>query len=240
SSSDATMRIFIGILTTADRYEFRNLLRTVYGTQSPIGAHVDVRYIICNFTGNRHKLVMVGLERRKYNDIIILDCVENMDQGKTYDYFSSLPPRLLTSNSMIYPPYHFVAKADDDSYIRLQSLAGALRRNVSKNDMYFGRMNVSPELSYMVGPLYLVSWDIVEWISVSDVPKKNLFGSEDIVFGEWLRDGNRGNNKYDIGERLHDFPSPDTPCPLNFSQATMIVHQLKTRERWIETLDHFH
>lgn len=83
-------RLFIGVLTVPGNYERRNLIRLAYAIQPNHTAHIDVKFVFCNVT-KEEDIVLVALEIIRYEDIIILDCAENMDGGKTYTYFSSLP-----------------------------------------------------------------------------------------------------------------------------------------------------
>ncbi|EPS73000.1 hypothetical protein M569_01761, partial [Genlisea aurea] len=229
------MRVLIGILTLPDRFQERDLLRLVYGTQSPVGVRVDVRFVLCNVTDEDHK-ILVGLEIMRYADIIILNCRENMNGGKTYTFFSSLP-RIFGSD-----PYDYVMKSDDDTYFRLQNLVDSLKP-LPKEDLYYGFVipcnSMNPFKYYMSGMGYLITWDIVEWISVSDIPKKYLTGSEDKVFGKWISKGHRGRNRYSAKWSMYDFPEPKTNCSHELWPETVGVHLLKNRDKWVRTLRYF-
>ncbi|GER52622.1 3-galactosyltransferase 1 [Striga asiatica] len=241
SSSSDDMRILIGILTLPDHYHKRHFLRLVYGTQSLVGARVDVKFVFCNLTKEEQK-ILVTLEIMRFDDIIILNCKENMNKGKTYTYFSSLPDMLLNDTSVPYPPYHYVIKGDDDAYFRLQNLVDSLR-SLPREDLYYGYVipcpSMDPFVHYMSGMGYLVSWDIVEWLRDSDIPKKHLEGPEDKVFGEWLRDGRRGKNRYNAKWSMYNYPEPHTGCTHELWPDTIAVHLLKTQEKWIKTLNYF-
>ncbi|EYU42439.1 hypothetical protein ABFS82_10G133800 [Erythranthe guttata] len=240
--SSSEIRILIGILTLPDHYHKRHFLRMIYGTQSPIGARVDVKFVFCNLTKEDQK-VLVALEIMRYDDIIILDCRENMNNGKTYTYFSSLPEMFLSneSNSQ-YPPYHYVVKGDDDVYFRLQNLVDSLAP-LPRQDLYYGYVipcpSMDPFVHYMSGMGYLVSWDIVEWLAESDIPKKHLEGPEDKIFGDWLREGRRGKNRYNAKWAMYNYPEPPTRCTHELWPDTIAVHLLKTQEKWIRTLNYF-
>lgn len=84
------LRLLIGVLTVPGNYERRNLVRLAYAIQPDHTGHVDVKFVFCNVT-KEEDILLVALEIIRYDDIIILDCAENMDGGKTYTYFSSLP-----------------------------------------------------------------------------------------------------------------------------------------------------
>ncbi|KAL2480936.1 Galactosyltransferase family protein [Abeliophyllum distichum] len=240
NSSSNDIRILIGILTLPDHYHKRHFLRLIYGTQSPVGGRVDVKFVFCNLT-KEDQTVLVALEIMRYDDIIIMNCQENMNKGKTYTYFSSLPEMLNTTDGP-YPPYHYVMKGDDDAYFRLQSLVDSLRP-LPREDLYYGYVipcpSMDPFVHYMSGMGYLVSWDIVEWIRDSDIPKNHLEGPEDKNFGEWLRDGHRGKNRYNAKWSMYNYPEPPTRCTHELWPDTVAVHLLKTQEKWIRTLKYF-
>ncbi|KAG9150753.1 hypothetical protein Leryth_002908 [Lithospermum erythrorhizon] len=171
-SNSSEIRILIGILTLPDHYHKRHFLRLIYGTKSPSGSKIDVKFVFCNLTKEDQK-ILVALEIMRYDDIIILNCKENMDKGKTYTYFSSLP-ELFDSSDSSSPPYHYVMKVDDDSYFRLENLVQSLIP-LPREDLYYGYVipcpSMDPFVHYMSGMGYLVSWDIAEWIRESDIPK---------------------------------------------------------------------
>ncbi|CAL5375255.1 unnamed protein product [Camellia sinensis] len=242
SSSD-DIRILLGILTLPDQYHRRHFLRMIYGTQSPVGAKIDVKFVFCNLTKEDQK-VLVALEIMRYDDIIILDCKENMNKGKTYTYFSSLPEMFngTENETTPYPPYHYVLKADDDTYFRLENLVESLRP-LPREDLYYGYVipcpSMDPFVHYMSGMGFLISWDIVEWIRVSDIPKKHLEGPEDRVFGEWLRDGHRAKNRFNAKWSMYNYPEPPTRCTHELWPETIAVHLLKNQVKWIHTLQYF-
>ncbi|XP_071694066.1 beta-1,3-galactosyltransferase pvg3-like [Rutidosis leptorrhynchoides] len=242
SSEEDEIRILFGILTRPDHYERRNFLRLIYGTQSVVvKAKIDLKFVFCNLTKEEQR-VLIALEIMLHNDIIILNCQENMDKGKTYTYFSSLPDMLKDEFDSVNPPYHYVVKADDDAYFRLPNLVDKLRP-LPRQDLYFGFVvpcySMDPFENYMAGFGYLVSWDIVEWIKDSDIPKKHFVGPEDKLFGEWLKEGGRAKNRYDAKWSMYDYPEAPTGCTHEFWPNTIAIHHLKTRERWIRTLEYF-
>ncbi|XP_050219370.1 hydroxyproline O-galactosyltransferase GALT3 [Mercurialis annua] len=240
SSSNDDIRILIGILTLPDQYHRRDFLRMIYGTQSVIGAQVDVKFVFCNLT-KEDQQVLVALEIMRYDDIIILNCKENMNKGKTYTYFSSLP-EMLNDTDKAYPPYHYVMKADDDTYIRLASLVESLKP-LPREDLYYGYVipcpSMDPFVHYMSGMGYMVSWDIVEWIRVSEIPKNHMEGPEDKIFGDWIREGHKAKNRYNGKWSMYNFPEPPTRCTHELWPDTIAVHLLKNQEKWIQTLKYF-
>jgi hypothetical protein len=240
-SENNDLRVLIGIPTLPDQYHRRHFLRMIYGIQNPQGAKVDIKFVFCNLTKEDQK-ILVALEILRYDDIIILNCQENMNKGKTYSFFSSLPEMFNNSNSPYYPPYHYVMKADDDTYFRLQNLVDSLM-NLPREDLYYGYVipcpSMDPFVHYMSGMGYLVSWDIVEWIGESEIPRKNLEGPEDKMFGQWLREGRKGKNRFNAKWGMYNHPEPHTGCTHEFWPDTIAVHLLKTQQKWIQTLVYF-
>nr|GMC66833.1 hydroxyproline O-galactosyltransferase GALT3 [Ipomoea batatas] len=242
TSEDDEIRILIGILTRPDSYDKRHFLRLIYGTQSPPpGARIDVKFVFCNLT-KADQRILVALEIMRYNDIIVLDCKENMDNGKTHAYFSTLPEIFSGNGASPSPPYHYAMKADDDTYLRLENLVESLRP-LPRQDLYFGYVipcpSMDPFVHYMSGMGYLISWDLAEWIRDSEIPKKNMVGPEDKILGEWLRDGRRAKNRYNAKWSMYNFPEPPTGCTHELWPETIAVHLLKTQEKWIKTLKYF-
>ncbi|OVA04212.1 Glycosyl transferase [Macleaya cordata] len=239
-TSDPDIRILIGITTLPNNYNRRHFLRLIYGTQSTNGAQIDVKFVFCNLT-NDDQRVLVALEIMRYDDIIILDCEENMNRGKTYTYFSSLP-EMFNNTDDKYAPYDYVMKADDDTYFRLENLVESIRP-LPKEDLYYGYVipcsSMDPFKRYMSGMGYMVSWDIVEWIRSSDIPKNHLEGPEDKVFGDWLHVGKRGKNRYNAKWSMYNYPTPPSPCTHELWPDTIAVHLLKNDEKWIKTLKYF-
>lgn len=210
----------------------------------PAGAKVDIKFVFCNLT-KEDQTVLVALEIMRYDDIIILNCKENMKQGKTYTYFSCLPEMLTNSTSTnvgSYPPYHYVMKTDDDSYVRVTNLVEVFEAIASRRLVLWLCIpcpSMDPFVQHMSGMGYLVSWDIVEWIKDSDIPKNHTIGSEDKTFGDWMREGNRAKYRHNAKWSMYNFPDPPTRCTHELWPDTIAVHLLKDQEKWIRTLKYF-
>uniref|UniRef100_A0A0E0QRS5 Hexosyltransferase n=1 Tax=Oryza rufipogon TaxID=4529 RepID=A0A0E0QRS5_ORYRU len=233
-------RLLIGVLTLPARYERRHLLRMVYALQQPAvasRARVDVRFVFCR-VGSPEDRVLVSLEAMAYGDVVELDCPENMDNGKTHAYFSSVP-RLFGGGEAAYD---FVMKADDDTFFRLPELAESLSR-APRRDLYYGCMvpcdYVRGSNEYMSGMGYLLSWDLVEWIVAAAAEIEGRTGGpEDRTLYSWLRRGGRGRNRVDVKPAMYNFPGRH-PCSHEFIPDTIAVHQLKDNRRWARTLQYF-
>ncbi|KAL4182149.1 hypothetical protein AMTRI_Chr12g241090 [Amborella trichopoda] len=226
-------RMLMGILTRPGSYNGRNLLRLAYSTQTTNVAEIDVKFVICNVTDGNDR-VIVALEIMKFNDIIILQCSENMDKGKTYTYFSSLP-------EMLSQPYDYVMKTDDDMYFRLDVLARSLDP-LPRTDFYYGRVipckSTDPFFGYMGGMGYILSWDLVEWIGISNITRNHAEGFEDKLVSEWFNEGNRAKNRFTATPRMYDVPGLTT-CSHEYMPDTIGVHRLKNKRTWAQVLRYF-
>jgi hypothetical protein len=226
------LSLLIGVLTMPARRERRDIVRLAYELQPrAIGARVDVRFVFCNVT-DPVDAVLVALEIKRHGDIVVLDCAENMNDGKTHAYFSSVP-RLFAD-----APYDYVMKADDDTYMRVAVLVEELRTK-PRVDMYLGRgFPVSDEpMPFMHGMGYVVSWDIAEWVSNNEeiLRRNDTHGHEDRLLGKWLNVGGRGKNRYNLKPRMYDVHWDLD----NFWPDTVAVHRLKDNRRWAAAFTYF-
>ncbi|KAJ4750250.1 Hexosyltransferase [Rhynchospora pubera] len=242
------LRIFIGILTVPHLHERRHLLRLVYALQvrSLATVKVDVRFVFCR-TMNEEQMIFLKLEIMQHNDIIILDCSENLNDGKTYTYFSSLPSMLGEEDNS--RPYDYVVKTDDDAYFRLDNLAKFLKDKPRK-DLYYGmelgcvgaQIACGANNTFMAGFGYVLSWDLVEWIAKSEIARNNKIGLEDVMLGKWLNEANKGKNRYNgFPNQFYDYKgdSPDDYFRHELVDNTVAVHKLKTNLHWARTLNYF-
>ncbi|KAI3794399.1 hypothetical protein L1987_37030 [Smallanthus sonchifolius] len=226
--------LLIGILTRADNYDRRHFLRLIYGIQSPPFAQIDIKFVFCNLTKQEQR-VLISLEILRFNDIIILNCFENMNNGKTYTYFSSLPQILSQS-------YDYVMKADDDVYLQLLPLALSLQP-LPRTDLYYGFVipcqSMNPFVSYMSGMGFVLSWDLVEWIADSDIPKNDTFGPEDKLVGRWFNAGQKARNRFSNKPAMYDYPGTNGRCSHELIPDTIAVHRLKRWDQWLAVIQYF-
>ncbi|XP_050221225.1 hydroxyproline O-galactosyltransferase GALT3-like [Mercurialis annua] len=226
--------VLIGILTRPDNYNRRHFLRLVYGIQKSSVPHIDIKFIFCNLTKPEQKM-LISLEILRFDDIIILNCKENMNNGKTYTYFSSVP-KILPKH------YTYVMKADDDSYIRLEQLFSSLML-LPRHDLYYGFVipcdSKNPYVDYMSGMGFLLSWDIVEWIAESEIPANSTEGPEDKLVGKWLKIGKKGMNRFSDKPGMYDYPGTNGKCSHQLIPETVVVHRLKRWDQWYHVLQFF-
>ncbi|KAL6861888.1 hypothetical protein ACP4OV_017588 [Aristida adscensionis] len=241
--------VLVGVHTTARKHSRRHLIRMAYALQqrqaAPGGAaaRVDVRFVLCARPMPPELRAFVALEARAYGDVLLLDCAEQPDRGKTYTYFASLPAMLgggagAGAGDGGGRPYDYVMKVDDDTFLRLDALVETLRP-AAREDMYCGVGLPFYDRAfppYMLGMGYLLSWDLVEWIAGSDMVRKEAIGPEDVTTGNWLNHGNKAKNRVNIIPRMYDYKSAKAE---DFLENTIGVHQLKDDIKWAHTLEHF-
>ncbi|TVU28885.1 hypothetical protein EJB05_20422, partial [Eragrostis curvula] len=225
------LRVFLGVLTRPGMYERRAHLRLAYSLQPrPVRAVIDVRYVFCNLDKEEDR-VLVAMEIIAHGDIVVLNCTENMDGGKTYECSPTSP----TTTS---------ARPTTDTYYRLAALADTLR-DKPRDGLYHGFLNPchqSRETQYMSGMGYIVSWDIAAWISAREELRHER-GYEDSLFGWWMRKGGF-KNVYGEEPRMYDYLDREmgegvTCFRHELIADTVAVHKLKDRLKWARTLNFF-
>ena len=232
SPPEPEFSLLVGVLTMPGRRERRDIVRMAYALQPPAArARVDVRFVFCNVT-DPVEAALVAVEARRHGDVVVLDCAENMNDGKTYAYLSSVP-RLFAS-----APYDYVMKTDDDTYLRVAALAEELRGK-PRDDVYLGHgfaVGDDP-MPFMHGMGYVVSWDVAEWVSGNEEILRNndTRGHEDRLLGKWLNAGGRGKNRYNLKPRMYDVHWDVD----NFWPDTVAVHRLKDNRRWAAVFRYF-
>ncbi|KAF8657779.1 hypothetical protein HU200_059939 [Digitaria exilis] len=232
SSEPVDFSLLVGVLTMPSRRERRDIVRMAYALQPRAArARVDVRFVFCDVT-DPVDAALLAVEIRRHGDILVLNCTENMNDGKTYAYFSSAP-RIFAST-----PYDYVMKTDDDTYLRVAELAEELRGK-PREDVYLGygyAMGGQP-MPFMHGMGYVVSWDVASWVAGAEeiLARNDTLGPEDLMFGKWLNLAGRGRNRYDLKPRMYDL-NWDMD---NFRPDTVAVHTLKTNQRWAATFKYF-
>ncbi|KAF7107320.1 hypothetical protein CFC21_107961 [Triticum aestivum] len=240
------LRILVGVHTMPKKHSRRHLIRMAYALQQTAAlrgaARVDVRFALCARPMPAEHGAFVALERRAYGDVLLFNCTENAEDGKTYTYFADLPAMLGATGGEVEGrvprPYDYVMKVDDDTYLRLGALVETLRR-APREDMYYGvglpfMDRVSPP--FMLGMGYVLSWDLVQWIAASDMVRRKARGVEDVTTGNWLNEGGKAKNRVNIFPRMYDYKSAQAK---DFLEDTIGVHQLKEDIRWAHTLAHF-
>jgi len=73
-------------------------------------------------------------EQERFQDLHILNMHENMNDGKTYEYFAELA-RWYPTQDPLERPWDFAMKADDDTLLILPNLLERMR-DLPRDDLY--------------------------------------------------------------------------------------------------------
>jgi len=82
----------------------------------------------------------------------------------------------------------------------------------------------------------------VEYISASPIVKEKIGGDlEDKMTGDWLNAGGRAKNRVSKKPLFYDHPAyaGKDRCTHPLVPESILVHQLKTTERWMDVLQFF-
>ncbi|KAE8257291.1 hypothetical protein A4X13_0g2452 [Tilletia indica] len=232
ADSLAPVDVFVGVFSIDSSYERRQLIRSTYATHTlPHDVHtgaqlanVQVKFIL----GRPRKLHArrVALEMEAYNDMVVLDMEENMNQGKTYAYFrwaseNATVPILLsqepgpTSEASAplktvvgWKKADYVVKADDDAFIVLSELERHLRVSPRKGT-YWGYLIRD---WFMGGECYALSNDLVQYIATSPDVVRYTHGKEDKKVAQWMNLHPNATNLNWVSERcwIYDGPKAGT------------------------------
>ncbi|TPX34665.1 hypothetical protein SmJEL517_g02707 [Synchytrium microbalum] len=224
NTSSINKTLLLGIFTTADRFSRRHVIRLTYLRQRP--ATIDYVFVIGRPRSNETDiLAYVSLEIEMYSDILILDEEENMNGGKTYEWFSRVG-RDIPSGM-----YMYVHKGDDDVWLMIQHLEHVLTvEGADKREGTYLGLQVG-NLGYMAGWGYFLSYDLVKWISIDPYPRQHKAGHEDVQTGVWLNEHNKVKNFWNMSlvvfhEALWNTKHVDLAGPME-SEKTMVIHNLK-------------
>ncbi|KAJ3123919.1 hypothetical protein HK098_001564 [Nowakowskiella sp. JEL0407] len=241
--------LLVGIFTTHQRFNRRALIRSTYLSRKP--SDVDVYFVICETPNpkndNENEKIslsvlkrLVEYEQSTFGDILILDGLENMNEGKTFSYFNQVA-RTFGKNFkdefvIRKPAYHFVMKADDDVVLNLNLLAGQLRKMKDMQGAILGREVIGfGGRKFMAGMGYLLSFDLVLHISNSSTSSEYRIGQEDGLLSSWLL--------YDAAiqkwvtasaNAFHDSPKSGGGWSTQVSSRSILVHQCKRDDWFVE------
>ncbi|CAG8626795.1 7184_t:CDS:2, partial [Diversispora eburnea] len=156
-------------------------------------------------------------ESKMYGDIVILNITENMDQGKTMDYFNWFAK---------HRNDNYVVKLDDDSFIHLIHYYRDLQ-DLPRERAYYGNSLICDDRVFM-GDIVGSHWNrseieggedrqVAYWIC--EVAKKKKYIVHYVGFGDF----------YPIRENpIHNF---DENLDLHSPAETIIIHRLKKIEK---------
>jgi hypothetical protein len=269
-SDDQPIAVFIGILTTADRSEHRAALRKIYGRvlgagRLRAGDTLVVNYILGRSTDSGHDALQAEVD--EFGDLIFLNITENMNDGKTWHYFTHMGRHLRIVEYL--PGYHdskaefdFVAKVDDDAFLNLPAYFDSLRPHRGLPEVYHGRLcnaaymnGIIHEFPYHCGFCYTMSADLPQFLSEKaskmqgQVPAMRYWLAEDVEAAGWLIDNNKTANwaslSYSRMYRLGDHArgqADETKIQnwlAELDQRDIVIHGLKDVSQFRPVADWF-
>lgn len=117
-------RLLIGIMSPIWASDRRHIIRYAY-SRYPNSLPVDVVFVqgraVSETPRNADKInhtqdKLVEWENNEWHDIMLLDCEENLEEGKTYEFLRRVGRELSTT-------YTHVMKTDDDSFINIPGIS---------------------------------------------------------------------------------------------------------------------
>jgi len=199
----------------------------------------------------RNMSLILRWEQETFRDLHIIEMEENMNEGKSYEYFASLA-RWHPSNLSIERPWDYAMKLDDDSFLNIPNLLEKLRPLIPRTETWFVVTSVSKanlsqgrgivEEHYMFGPGYVLSWDLVTWLGEhrEDLAPFTI-GSEDRVISEMLkRSGKAERSWLSMGMEYMSLPSLEHGAwTRELGPDVILVHPLKSLQLLSEVINYF-
>ncbi|WVO15803.1 hypothetical protein L204_103465 [Cryptococcus depauperatus] len=190
--------VFLGIFSAAEKKSRRDLYREVIFPDFPPDL-VTIKFILgapslhtkstgpANYDDSR---LMHNLEREieGYGDIVILPVIDNIDLGKTHEYFKWIAHTFAGEGRVEGRP-RFVVKADDDTIFAMPNLISAFLKTDCSRNMYWGTSAGRSHYfgDYFRGLAYAMSWPLVSWIGSANMTFAHVTKIEDARTGQWLR-----------------------------------------------------
>ncbi|OCF31309.1 hypothetical protein I316_07095 [Kwoniella heveanensis BCC8398] len=195
---DKGVLMFIGIFSAADKKGRRDLYREVIlpdfppdmftvkfilGTpaypENPVSQEAVARSML---------LSKVEAEMEEHGDMVMLPMIDNIDLGKTHEYFKWVAKHYAGEGRVKGRP-RFVMKADDDTILVMPNLISGFKDLDCSTNVYWGTSAGRSHYfgDYFRGLAYAMSWPLVSWIGNADMPLAHIIKIEDARTGQWLR-----------------------------------------------------
>lgn len=197
--------LLYGVFSVLDQADGRRIIRetwmddpavcnnsTARSTSPAANCTMQVVFVIGRVSGD-HERAAIEAENSTYGDIVELECAENMNDGKTYSWFSYATTRFSENVSLI-------GKGDMDTYIYADELSEAVRGFWVTNQTYLyggvaldffncGEWDHCPKKwVYMSGQMYFLSVPLLRWIvdPENHEVRSQITGHEDLTTGRWV------------------------------------------------------
>lgn len=214
-------KVFLGIFSTKNKFMRREMIRETYLQHKPDSMHY--KFIVVASDNELEE------EMKTYNDILIIKMEkENMNSGKTYEFFKSI------AEMKQYNDLDFVLKADDDAYLHLDRIQFDLA-HTGRSMSYWGYLVGN---TFMAGQCYGLSMDLVKWVANSTLSKKYKAGHEDSQVQKWFQWSNINDQiKYEVRNcRIHDHIDAGSVYSRDIDiNSSMVVHYLKKDHFFMRT-----
>ncbi|CAG8636735.1 23104_t:CDS:2 [Cetraspora pellucida] len=199
-------------MTYYEKIETRECLRKLYTHSNDALARylgvekspVTIRFILgLPKDENKDKLEE---ESKMYGDVVILNITENMNKGKTFEYFNWFAK---------HREDNYMLKLDDDAFLHLIHYYRDLQ-DLPRERAYYGNAidYNNGTYGFIGGAGYTLSRDLVRNIVGSQWVRSNVEGNEDWLVTQWSIRQNP----------IHDF---DEDLDLHFFIETILIHQIK-------------
>jgi hypothetical protein len=215
----------VGIMSVPHKISRRELIRSTYLKLKP--TDIDVFFVMCKPDQDMEEFIKKESEIRQ--DIVIMNCTENMNEGKTFTWFSY-------AHNHFKSRYSFVFKGDDDAYLNLENLHKDLIKTPKEN-VYYGRLCEGGV--FMAGMLYGFTKDVVQFIATDPFVKENIVGGEDQLSAHWVQ--HKGNVQYiEKSEEMYDHYRSGAFWQKPFHRNTIAIHQCKAEVDFYECFEYFY
>jgi len=216
--------VLIGVLTVPSKTAIRSVMRSAFRKYPDwVKSQASLFFVMGNPLTPQDAGI-IRLESEEFRDILLLPSPENMNKGKTYEFF--------VAAEAVRPSHAFYLKADDDTFIHVPNLIGTLRRFPASELVYYGRYCKGPKGAFMCGMAYALSASLFALIPR---PPFQISGHEDQITDWWVRrhvEPKFNVTRYSEVERFYDweFATIDSgpwKRPFAPGNRTIVVHQLK-------------
>ena len=180
---------------------------------------IEYRFVISTFGLVAQSKKQLQHENFMHDDLYLMESSrENMNNGKTWSYFTSVPQN-----------YRWIAKMDMDTFLILPNVLQLFHSMKMYADAYWGAFCGR----FAGGAFYALTCDVVHVLQGNRSSLKRQ-GPEDQLVDDWLKQLHVGNTRIDCrwGTRCIDLDTFKSPYARFVSNNTIFVHQVKTSTAW--------
>jgi hypothetical protein len=228
--------VLVGVLTIPSKTAIRQVIRSSFRAYSAELRQKASLYFVVGQPRTAADAEIVNSEQTEFGDMLALGCAENMNAGKTYEFF--------VAAEAVRPRHSHYLKADDDAFVHVPNLVDTLSRYPDDALVYYGRHCAKAQTSFMCGMAYSLSASLFAQIPR---PPFRVAGHEDQVTDTWIRRHveARGLSVARVSDdRFYDWEfatvdSGDWKHAFAPGNQTVVVHQLKSPEAYHSAVTFF-